>query len=352
MRQVTLFPPYKQPENLVTNAVLVLLSQVYRLAPELFAAVLTSLTETESQVGPQFNNQIRVSGGTGIPDALIHQPPFKLYVETKLNDYITEDQIRAHVSSIRQHEPLVPSTALLGLTKDALDAEHAQRLSAICESGGVRFVQSTFAELAELIRNNSAEFRTQINDIVDEFHTFLVEADLIPISENRLLVNPCGTSFEQNERWNIYHDQPGRSKSFCKYIGIYKNKSVRLVGRVRGVVVVEFEGDDIRILENFRLPWEPLSPVNITAEFKARMFGIADSSPFYSLRDEEVRFYLVDRLVPTDFRKVSPQGIMGHRYFVLDSKDPKEPAAVPELFLNGEPSIETLADALRQKTWT
>lgn len=352
MRQVTLFPPYKQPENLVTNAVLVLLSQVYRLAPELFAAVLTSLTETESQVGPQFNNQIRVPGGAGIPDALIHQPPFKLYVETKLNGYITEDQIRAHVTSIQQHEPLVPGTALLGLTKDALDAEHSRRLSVICESGGVRFVQTTFAELADLIRNNSAEFRTQINNIVDEFHTFLIEADLVPVSENRLLVNPCGTSFEQNERWHIYHDQPGRSKSFCKYIGIYKDKSVRLIGRVRGVAVIEFEDDYIRVLENFKLPWEPNSPVNITPEFKARMLGIADSSPFYSLRDEEVRFYLVDRLVPTDFRKVSPQGIMGHRYFTLDSNALDEPAALPELFKQGEPDIETLADALRKRVWT
>jgi len=71
MRNVSYFPPYSQEENVVTNAVLLLLSHVNRLAPTIFSDLLTSITDEAFAIGPTFQNQVKIRGGQGIPDALI-----------------------------------------------------------------------------------------------------------------------------------------------------------------------------------------------------------------------------------------------------------------------------------------
>lgn len=54
MRNVTYFPPYSQKENVITNAILVLLSQLHQRAPDIFSKLLTELSDTEFNIGPRF----------------------------------------------------------------------------------------------------------------------------------------------------------------------------------------------------------------------------------------------------------------------------------------------------------
>ena len=352
MRNVSYFPPYSQEENVVTNTVLLLLSHVHRLAPGIFSNLLTTITEDEYAVGPTFHNQVRVQGGSGIPDALIQQAPFEIYVETKLGGGLAADQIAAHLTTIKKNETAPGSSILIGLTGTAIDQALYNELRDLGKSNGVRFCATTFSEIADILENASADFRIDLNFILEEYRAFIQERGLVPVSENKLLINPCGESYAQNKLHHIYHDQPGRSKVFCKYLGIYKEKSVLLIGKVLAVVNARIEGNRVVITENHQLSWTRGEPHQPTKEELNRILGIVDGSDYYNLRHEETRYYIVDRFVETNFRKTSKHGILGHRYFNLDSSATNEPGAVPELFKNQEPSLEMIASALAGKTWT
>jgi len=351
MRNVSYFPPYSQPENVVTNAVLLLLSHVNRLAPDLFSDLLTNLTDESFDVGPIFQNQIKIKGGKGIPDALIRQVPFEIYVETKLGDKLAHSQIEDHFITIKAHETVPGSSILLGLTRSKLSEAEISKLRAMGAKRNVRFFVTTFSDLADFLEYASSDFRQGLNKVVEEYRAFIQEQGLTPVSLNRLIINPCGTSYEQNKRHNIYHDQPGRSKVFCKYLGIYRDKAVSMIGRVRAVMTARIIGENVEVIDNFSLPWESESPFELTEEWERRILNIVDGSHYYNLRDEEARYYLVDKFVETDFRKVSKYGIQGHRYFTLDSRETGAYGAVPELFSDREPSIDKLADELRNLTW-
>ena len=351
MRNVSYFPPYSQEENVVTNAVLLLLSHVHRLAPEIFANLLTTITDKEYAVGLTFQNQVRVQGGRGRPDALIQQEPFKIYVETKLGGELDANQIKAHLATIKKNESVPGDSILISLTSTAIDAALYKKLRDLGKLKKVQFFGTTFSDIADILENASADFRTDLNLILEEYRAFIQERGLVPISENRLLVNPCGTSYAQNKLHCIYHDQPGRSKALCKYLGIYKEKSVSLIGKVLAVVNARIEGKRVVITENHHLSWMRGEPHRPTKEELNRILGIVDGSDYYNLRNEEVRYYIVDRFVETNFRKKSKYGILGHRYFNLDGSATNEQGVIPELFKNQEPSLEMIASALADKTW-
>ena len=351
MRNVSYFPPYSQAENVATNTVLLLFSHVHRLAPGIFADLLTRITDDEYAVGPTFHNQVRMQGGSGIPDALIQQAPFEIYVETKLGGELGVDQIEAHLATIKKNETVPGSSILIGLTGTAIAQTRYNELRNLGEMKKVRFFATTFSEIADILEKASADFRTDLNLILEEYRAFIQEQGLVPVSENKLLINPCGTSYEQNKRHHIYHDQPGRSKVFCKYLGIYKEKSVSLIGKVLAVVNARIEDNKVVITENHPLSWRRGELHEPTEEEQGRILGIVNGSDYYNLRHEEARYYIVDRFVKTEFIKTSKYGIFGHRYFNLDSSAENEQGAVPELFENQDPSLETLAAALNGKTW-
>lgn len=352
-RNVSYFPPYSQEENVVTNAVLLLLSHVHRLAPVIFSNLLTTITNKEYDVGPIFTNQIRVKGGEGIPDALIQQNPFEIYVETKLGDDIGIKQIKSHLVTIKKNEKQVGNSVLLGLTRASLDEKTKAKFKALGKKESVEFHATTFKDLADIIEGFSSEFRVDLNLLLQEYRGFIQERGLVPLSENKLLINPCGTSYDQNIKHHIYHDQPGRSKMFCKYLGLYKDKRVSRIGKVKAVLVAKIEDKKVIVQDSYKLPWMGNTEYLPNKTELNRILGIVDgSSSYYNLAGESVRYYIVDEFVPTNFKKISKHGIQGHRYFTLDSDDEKVDGAIPEVFADGEPDIQTIADALSKQTWT
>lgn len=346
MRNVSYFPPYSQEENVVTNAVLLLLSHVNRMAPTVFSELLTSITDEAFAIGPTFQNQVKVQGGQGIPDALIQQSPFEIYIETKLGDQLSVGQIVSHFETIKKNETVKGSSILLGLTRAQIAQRELDELQMLGKENGVRFFSTTFAEIADILESASDEFRLELNFLVEEYRAFIQERGLVPETENKLLINPCGTSYEQNRIHDIYHDQPTRSKVFCKYLGVYKDKCVSLIGEVLAVITARIDGCEIHVIENHPLSWREELHTPTKAEL-ARILGIVDGSSYYNLREEEARYYIVDKFVESSFSKVSKHGIQGHRYFTLDG----ETGIIPDCFAGAEPTIEEVASALSLKTW-
>ncbi|MCY4303748.1 MAG: hypothetical protein OXC62_03025 [Aestuariivita sp.] len=344
MRNVTYFPPYSQDENMVTNAVLLLLAQVNRLAPSVFSGLLTRLTDDEYFIGPTFKNQIRHPNAQSVPDALIRQIPFEIYLETKKGNDLDCSQICQHFDTIKKIENVEGSSVLLGLTRMPIDREKLGKLQERGMKKKVRFFTTTFSELADILEKSSDEFRLELNAIIEEFRAFIQELKLMPDSDNRLLINPCGNTYEQNCYHHIYYDQPTRSKIFCKYLGLYKEKSVSRIGEVLAVVNArtDIESRKVEITKNHPLSWcnalhEP------TEQEKDRILEIARKTGTH----KEERYYIVEKFVECTFKKKSKHGVQGHRYFSLDGED----GIIRECFADKLPSIQEVANALSAKTW-
>jgi len=90
-REISLFSGYNQKENRHTNYCLLLLKQLYEENPRFLAEALDGITggEGDSVIGVQFRQQEQHS--STIPDGVIKQQPFTLFVETKNFDWFYDD---------------------------------------------------------------------------------------------------------------------------------------------------------------------------------------------------------------------------------------------------------------------
>lgn len=343
MQSFRYFQPYSQQENVATNAILLLLSHVHRLAPHLLQEFLTSFTENEFLIGPQFINQERKKGGKSVVDAVIRQTPIEINIETKLGNNLDDQQIENHIKGIKKEG--VGHAILISITRDPLSEKVVKKFR---NYGGdkVSFTSITFSEIFGFFEDKSENFLLELNEILEDFRQFLLTNKLLPKSENRLIINPCSASFETNRKFDIYHDQPGRTKEYCKYLGCYRDKSVRLIGEVKAVFIGKVEGDKVKIIEQFELPWQN-EKHKVTNEEKQRILDLADSIEYFDLRSGLERFWIVDKFFETDFNKSDPYGIQGHRYFQLDGDD----VECPDLFKGGTVSAAEIAHALKSKSW-
>ncbi len=123
-----------------------------------------------------------------------------------------------------------------------------------------------------------------------------------------LMMVPCGWSINLNLRNHLYHhltSRPHRQKA--RYLGIYKDKSIRGIGEIRKRVDCTVDLKAERVIAN---GLEQAEEQRILDQARKAVELGWDSSP-------ERRFYLCDEIVPTDFKKTSAGGMQGHRYYDL-----------------------------------
>lgn len=345
MKSVKYFQPYSTKENVVTNAVLLFLSHAYRLTPGLFEDFLTSFMDDEITVGPIFGNQEVKKGGKSVIDAVIRQNSFDLNIETKLGDSFDSRQMKNHMTGIAESQS--ENRILMGINRTAISKKQVERYRAQAQELGIVFVATTFDEIASFFESRTVNFQVNLREITEGFREFISEQKLVPISPNRLLVNPCGTSRALNEKYGIYYDQPERSKSFCKYLGCYWDKAVRLIGEVESVFLSESKDGNFKITEALELPWlgQAIKP---NREALKRVKAIIEETNYYDLENGSRRFYVVKKFHPVKFAKTSLHGIQGHRYFALDGKD----GICPDFFVGQDQDVDLLAERLNKETWT
>jgi len=350
MRNVSYFAPYKSGENIVTNSVLLLLAHVHRIAPDLFELFLQEIGGEDITVGPTFGNQEGKQGGKSIVDAVIRQSPIEINIETKIvkGSSLDMGQLRRHAEGMKL-ENRSTRRVLLGITPDPMSNEMAVKAEQICDANKVKFSHITFLGIVDFFEESTSEFRQGLNTILNDFRVYLSNNKLLPPSQNRMLINPCGQSLQTNRDFGIYHDQPYRSKVLSKYLGCYDDKAVRLVGEVYAVVIAKIDNDKLVIDEQFNLPWQKKLR-KITDADKQRIMNLIQSSPYSDLGSNPSRYYLTQGFEETNYKKISKGGIQGHRYFALDGKS----GVLETLFENSgeQPSLLEVAEALKKETWT
>jgi hypothetical protein len=134
------------------------------------------------------------------------------------------------------------------------------------------------------LQSQCAEYETALTAIVTDYVDYLRGEGLLESRDDRLLVVPCGQSYEENKRFGLYYDAVNRpSRSGCRYLGLYKNRTVSLIG-------------------------------DITEE---RLIEAAIEATSYDLKGSTQRYFVTDGPHETEIRKTTPGGIMGPLYVKL-----------------------------------
>lgn len=335
MGRVSYFQRFSQRENHATNNTLLVLRHFYRAAPHKMNGLLNELCETEFSVGLQFQQQIR--GDHSVPDALISQSPLQIFVETKRGGYLDREQIEAHAHSIAAHSDRLGSRLLIGLTKDPItDVDRKSLAELAADIAGIQFVAITFSDIVTALRGACADYEQDLLEIIDDYEAYLFDDDLLAIRHDQILVVPCGTSYDENERFGIYYDPPDRSRRSCPFLGIYRNKCVSLIGKIVTIAVCRYEEGRIEVEHE---EYGQLSDIQ-----RDLIRQIIEETDYYDLKAEPGRFYIVDKFVKADFRKVSPSGMLGHRYFEAGAFD-------PDFSPSKEYTAQEVADLLNGKTF-
>ena len=304
MSRISYFQRFSQKENHATNNSLLILRRFYDESPFKIERVLSSLIDEECQIGLTFTQQIK--GKSSVPDALVAQQALRIFFETKRGGDLDQDQITRHIDTIAEDHMDGQTDILIGLTKEPIAQKDFTDLKLLAKRKSVVFAAVTFSQIVDALRGECAEYERDLLAIVEDYEQYLSEENLLEERNQWLPIFPCGTSYAENERFGLYYEPPSRPcKRNHRFIGIYAQKSVSLIGEIKAIVTVDFEDGELVFETELG---------TLTKERKDRVKEVIGQTDYYDLDASPHRYYLVGGFLKTDIRKASTGGIMGLRY--------------------------------------
>lgn len=328
MANVHYFQRYSAKENLVTNNTLLLFSQIYSYKEEYLETMLGEISDgLEVSIGLNFEQQ--VAGKNSVPDGVIKQNSFKILIETKRGKNFSESQLKNHMDGFEDEKYKI----LLVITTSESSTKRKRDLINFAIKKDIQLVFTTFSSIISAAREIIDEHEYEMKELIRDYEEFCHDSKLLPRHEYRMIAFPCSKSYKENIKYGLYYE-PSSSRSFRdhKYLGIYANKTIKAIGKVKKHVIVKFNNEEIEVL----------SDNDITEEERKRILAAyeeAKDKRGWNLSKH--RFYLVDEIYETEYKKVSPGGMRSKQYFDLG------------YILNKEvlPDTEEIAEILAEKTW-
>lgn len=327
MSQIHYFQRYSQQENVVTNNTLLLFSRLYNYSPVLFDHFLEVLLDDigiNLKVGVEFTQQTR--GKNSVPDGMIKQNSFSILIEAKRGKNSDIKQLISHISSFGNvHTKVLVS----------LGTEKANISSDVLTTAGVRFVDTTYKAIIASFRNIIDDNRDyEMSDLIDDYEDFCNTAGLLPVDKHKLLSLPSGSSFDLNKKYGICFVPASRRDQPFSYLGLYKDKAIMAIGKLANILDAYLVEGELKITNNTN---------EVTTKQKQRIKAIIrdvqEKTKWDISRDH--KFLLVEKFHETNFKKNSPGGARGKRYFNL----------AKTLELEELPTIKELAELLKDKPW-
>lgn len=328
------FQQYSQGENTVTNNVLLMLSNLYRINPKYYEEFVKGLIDdnNEYEVTPIFEQQIG-NRGDGIIDGCIQIKASKIIIETKLHSLEWIEKLIKYAKSFDEHEQKI----LLHLSSKRYAESEIKnikdKLKEIKELDGIKFNSVTYQDLVDQLKELSSNYiyEQHLQGLNEDFENYCLGMGLMP-KNNRLRVMACGQSYELNIKHSFYFDLASRGYSDFKFMGIYKSKSVRNIGIVENVIEADWDETIGLVIKKNQ---------DVTKEQKERLeIAIKESINEGWKIAEGHRFFLLKNLTETNFIKKSSGGLLRVRYFNLE-----------EIFGNVPEDIKMIAEQLKDKEW-
>ena len=316
-------------DDAVTGATLHLFSQINLEFPDKFRSLLSGLLgDAEMPLGVSIQQQAKT--GPSIPSGSILQEPVHILIETRVRAKVDTGKLTASCESFAKNRT---GNHLMLLTDNKVDSRVLDVVRSVAKKTGVAFANVTFEELCNALRGLAKECESPLFRVVKDYADYCAETGLLPDRRNWLRIVPCGSALPLNEKWNIYFQPTNRGCSGHDYLGLYAQKAVRLVGRVQATYDNRDAGNQME-LSLARGEDRPL--------FRQRIEGIVNETRETLGWDIQCgyRFFCADKLIPTEYRKTSPGGIHGTRFF-----------DITDLSIQTNSNDQRLAELLREKTW-
>jgi hypothetical protein len=291
------------------------------------------------QFEPEIQMTLQEKDAKSIPDATITQDSFKVVIETKLSDWFYKDQLQRHLDAFNNEQTKV----LMTLAPEELPPDKIDIIQNTVEqynkehSTKVWYIHRTFRKLIDSLTAIIDDRDYEMQDVLDDYKEFCSEEGLLP-SRAVMRMQLSGTTFDFNLKTGVYYDIAEHGFRAHQYLGLYKNKSVRAIGKICARIRA--------VKENGIIRYEEDGLGKVTEERKKIIQeAMKDSEQYgYNIQNREHRYFFVEKFYETDYQKTSPGGCMGSRIFDLEhilALGPKEPI----------PDTEEIAERLKHLTW-
>ncbi len=331
------FQRYKRGEDVSTANTMLLLSRLYSYSPDKFFRFLKSEFFSDA-FEPEIAFRLQERSGDSIPDATITQESFKIVVETKMSDWFYSDQLTRHLNSFSGEKYKVLITLapqLMAEDKKEILEEQLKEYNAT-QDHPVIHINTTFEGIANAIQEVIDDRDYQMQEVLDDYLDYCYNDDLIAVSDSwkYMRVQLAGTTLDFNISEDVYYDNAERGFRPHDYLGLYKNKSVRAVGKVCARITAIETENGMQYEAEFG---------DLTDQRKEKIAkAIADGDEHgYDLRTIKHRYFFVEEFYETDFKKIAPRAPMGTRIFDLTQV----------LGTENLPETQEIAELLKTKTW-
>ncbi|HBQ59857.1 MAG TPA: hypothetical protein DD671_09610, partial [Balneolaceae bacterium] len=254
------FQRYSQKENWLTNNTLLLLKHLNHYEHAKFQEFVESVDEQlEIHIGPTFRQQTRV--GSSVPDGAIIQESFKILVEAKPHGNLNAGQLKGHAEGFEDGD----ANILLVLTKNPVDEKerkkHKEDVINSTEIESIAVVFKTYEELYNSVMEVLDDQDKELIELAEDYAAMCVEENLFEVKSHTMMAVSCGDSYDENIDYSIYYDPVERNHNLpFAYLGIYKYKRIRHIGKVEKIVACDLvENELVCTREDYRKDFDDLT---------------------------------------------------------------------------------------------
>ncbi len=243
------FQRYHQKENVATANTMLLLSRLYSNSPSNFFLFFQSLFLSDT-FEPEIVFNLQEKSRYGIPDATITQEGFKIIVETKLSGDFDVDQLLRHLESFDDQKYKV----LLTLAPEPMYCKWKDEFDEKLKDFNlkhkypVQHVNTTFEEIHNKVHASIEDRDYEMRGVLADFLDYCNDDNLIKGADSwkRMRMQLAGATFDFNFNNNLYYNDYDRKFSPHKYLGLYKNKSVRAIGKIIAIITRTFSEEEFK----------------------------------------------------------------------------------------------------------
>ena len=334
------FQRYHSKENVDTNNAILLLSRLYLNSPSDFYNFLDILIEDRI---PDFDAELKFNlqekTKNSVPDAVICQDSFKIVVETKLYGNFNIHQIENHLEALNYYKYKILLTLDPNELSKSMQKQINEKIEG-CPDNHVKIthIHLTFARLIAMVRSVIDDRDREMNSIIDDYESYCIDGGLIADAWRYMRAPLTSKSFELNKEYGVYYQPANRGYREHKYLGLYKDKAVRAIGELIAVCTISYDNDKLNIhyenVLNDKLDYEDI--------VKRITCAISTGKKLFTNFDEnELRFFVVDKFVDTDFRKSTLRAPRGARTFDLLEELDRTSGSIKEKYNFNREKCET-----------
>lgn len=330
------FQRYHEKENVATANTMLLLSRLYSYSSDKFFRFLKSELFSDS-FEPEIVFNLQEKSADSIPDATITQESFKIVVETKMSDWFYFDQLMRHLKSFGDEKYKV----MITLAPELMNPEKKKEFEAYLKEYNasqlhpVMHVNTMFERIVDAIRDVIDDRDYEMQEVLDDYLNYCYKDKLIVVSDSwkRMRVQLAGTTYGFNIRENLYYDSIDRGFSAHDYLGLYKEKSVRAIGKIKAIITGITTETGLEYKVEFG---------ELTDERQQQINRAIEDGKNYGYELIATRYFFVDKFYETDFKKMTPRAPMGSRIFDLTQI----------LETENLPETQEIARLLNDRTWS